>query len=47
MLTLKCKKHPKYLGVQTPRITCSACAYLYHVRKYIESGKAWRLEVIG
>jgi len=32
MLSIKCKKHPKYLAVRAPSAKCDACYLLYILR---------------
>ena len=43
MLKLRCKRHPRYSGVQSPRAGCEGCVYLWEVRN-----KAFerRLEIV-
>jgi len=43
MLKIRCKKHPRFSGVQSPKASCEACIYLWEVRN-----KAFerRLEVV-
>ena len=36
MLTLKCKKHPRYTGKESPRAGCNQCYWLYIVRVQAE-----------
>ena len=43
VLKLRCKRHPRYSGVQSPKASCEGCIYLWEVRQ-----KAFerRLEVV-
>jgi hypothetical protein len=35
MISIRCKKHPKYTGLKIPTVICNACWYVYHVATYI------------
>lgn len=33
MLTLRCRKHPRYNGKESPRASCLQCLFIYHARR--------------
>jgi len=33
MLTLKCPRHPRYNGKESPRASCQQCLFIYHARR--------------
>jgi hypothetical protein len=43
MLKLKCRKHPRYTGLQSPRASCPPCYELHVIRN---QAFANRLEVV-
>lgn len=33
MLTLRCRKHPRYTGKESPKASCPQCMFLWQVRQ--------------
>ena len=36
---MKCKKHPKYMGIHKPRVNCDICSQIYEEAKKLRKKK--------